>query len=105
MQAFIPGTQPQGMHTFDPASSSSQLATQKLNSINTEEEVAKDQVDSLPDPSISTTFPPDLDTFLTSSIIGSLLLPHSSPSSFSGCTNPPSSSSLPPTVYPQPTQQ
>ena len=108
MQTFMSGTQPQGTHTFDPASSSSQSAMQMLDSINTEEEGAEDQVNSLPDPSISTTsplIPPDLDTFLTSSIIASLLPPHSGPSSSSGHTNPPPSSSLPPTVYSWPTQQ
>ena len=42
MQTFMPGTQPQGTHTFDPASSSSQSAMQMLDSINTEEEGAED---------------------------------------------------------------
>ena len=81
---------------------------QMLDSINTEEEGAEDQVDPQPDPSISTTsplIPPNLDTFSTSSIIASLLPPHSGPSSSSSHTNPPSSSSLPPMVYPRPTQQ
>ena len=104
----MPGTQPRGTHAFDPASSSSQSSTQILNSINTEEEEAEDQVDPLLDSSLATVsglIPPGLDTFSTSSIIASLLPPHSGASSSSGCTNPPSSSSLPPTIYPQPTQQ
>ena len=34
----MPGTQPQGTHDFNSASSSAQLATQILNAVNTEEE-------------------------------------------------------------------
>ncbi|KAF8805532.1 hypothetical protein BYT27DRAFT_7224832 [Phlegmacium glaucopus] len=96
------------MHAFDPASSSSQSATQILNLVNTEEDGAEDQVDpSLDSPmaTVSSLIPPDLGTFLTSSIILSLLPPDSSMSSSSSHTKPPPSSSLPPTVYPQPTQQ
>ena len=108
MQAFMPGTQPQGMHAFDPASSSSQLSMQILNSVDTEEEGAEDQVDPVLDSSVATVsgfIPPGLGTFSTSSIIISFLPPHSSASSPSGCTNSPSSLSLPPTIYLQPTWQ
>ena len=104
----MPGTQPQGTHAFDPASSLSQLSMQILNSIDTEGEGAEDQVDPLLDSSIATVsglVPPGLGTFSTSSIITSFLPPHSGTSSSSGCTNPPSSLSLPPTIYLQPTQQ
>ena len=34
----MPGTQPQGTHAFNPASSSAQSAMQILNAVNTEEE-------------------------------------------------------------------
>ena len=46
MQAFMPDTQPRGTHAFDPGSQSksSQLATQALNAINTEDDGAEDQV-------------------------------------------------------------
>ena len=103
MQAFMPSTQPWGTHTFDPASSSAQLATQILNAVNTEEAGAEDQVDPLPD-SNSPLIPPDL-AFSTYSILSSFLPPDSSISSSSSHTKPPSSSSLHPTVYPQHTKQ
>ena len=106
----MPGTQPQGMHAFDPASPSSQLAMQILNHVNTEEDGAEDQVNPPLDSPMATAsplIPSNSGTFSTSSIILSLPPPDSSTimsSSFS-CTRPPPSSSLPPTAHPQPTQQ
>jgi hypothetical protein len=70
------------MHAFDPASSSSQSATQILNLVNTEEDRVEDQVDPPLDSPMATVspvppdlgiVPPDLDIFSTSSIISSLL--------------------------------
>ena len=97
---------------FNPASSSSQSAMQLLNFVNTGEEGAEDQVDLHLDSPIATVpqalfIPPDLNVFLASSIISSLVPPGSSTSSSSSHTKPPPSLSLPPTVsgYPQPTQQ
>ena len=102
----MPGTQPRGMHTFNPASSSSQSAMQLLNFVNTEEKGAEDQDLPLDSPMALFT-PPDLSAFSTSSIISSLVPPAPSTSSSSSRTKPPPSLSLPPTVsgYPQPTQQ
>ena len=39
----MPGTQPQGIHLFDPDSSSCVSATQALNSINAENNGEEDQ--------------------------------------------------------------
>ena len=99
----MPGTQPRGTHAFDPASSSSQSATQNLlNLVDIEEEGAEDQLDPLLDSTVPPLVPSG--AFLTSSIISSLLPPDFSTSSSSSslAKPPPSSSSLPPTVYPQP---
>ena len=101
----MPGTQPRGTHAFDPASSSSQSAMQILNVVNTEEEGEEDQVILPLDSPVPPLVPSDLGAYSTSSIISSLLSPDFSSSSSCSRTKPPPSSSLPPTVYPQPTQR
>jgi len=45
MQDFMPGTQPQGTHAFDPDSSSGQSMTQMLNTIDVEADEMEDQVE------------------------------------------------------------
>ena len=108
----MPGTQPRGTHAFDPASSSSQSATQMLNIVNAEEDGAEDQVGpqldsptantpAAPVSVVSPLVPPDLGSSIVSS------LPPSDPSisSSSGSARPPLSSLLLPTVHPQLTQQ
>jgi hypothetical protein len=108
----MPGTQPRGTHAFDPASSSSQSATQMLNIVDAEEDGAEDQVGpqldsptantpAAPASVVSPLVPPDLG----SSIVSSLPPSDPSVSSSSGSARPPPSSSLLPTVHPQLTQQ
>jgi hypothetical protein len=112
MQNFMPGTQPRGTHAFNP--SSSQSATQMLNVLNAEEDGAEDQVGPPLDSPMSnmpaaSLVPPDFSTNLsggTSSAASSLPLPNpNNTSSSSGSTKPPPPSSLPPTIYPHPTQE
>jgi hypothetical protein len=43
MQAFMPGTQPRGTHSFNPGSSSSVSATQALDKVNAEEDGEEDR--------------------------------------------------------------
>ena len=104
MQAFMPGTQPWGTYAFDPASSSSQSATQMLNTVNAEQDGAEDQVDPLLD-SLMDNLPASvvspLDTLITPNLRSSFL-PPSDPSTPSGSTRPPPSSSLLLTVLPHP---
>ena len=98
----MPGTQPWGTHAFDPdsQSKSSQLATQALNAVNAEDDGAEDQVGPSLN-SLMANIPAAPDYILASSFA------LSGPSSASGSTRPPLSSSLLPTVYPlhDPTQQ
>ena len=91
----MPGTQPQGTHAFDPGSQSesSQSATQALNAINAKDDEAGDQVGP-PLDSLMASIPAAPDYILASSFA----LP--GPSSTSGSTRPPPSSSLLPTVHP-----
>jgi hypothetical protein len=42
MQAFMPGTQPRGTHSFNPGSSSCVLATQALDKVNAEDDEEED---------------------------------------------------------------
>ena len=42
MQAFMPGTQPQGTHSFDPGNSLCASATQVLNKVNAEDDGEED---------------------------------------------------------------
>ena len=95
MQAFMPGTQPWGIHAFDPGSQSesSQSATQALNAINAEDDGAEDQVGP-PLDSLMANIPAAPDYILASSFASP------GPSSTSGSTRPPLSSSLLPTVHP-----
>jgi hypothetical protein len=113
MQGFMPGTQPRGTHAFDPGSLSSQSAAQALNAVNTEEDGAEDQFGPpLDSPMANVPAAPDassLDPFgLTASSSssfgeGSFIVPSIPPpdshTSSAGSTRPPSSSSLPQTVY------
>ena len=88
---------------FNPASSSSQSATQMLNNVNAEEDGAEDQVGPLLDDSsiAAPAFPFVLsDLGASNSIISSL--PPGISSQSSGNTRPPPSSSLLPTIHPHP---
>ena len=116
MQGFMPGIQPRGTHAFDPSSHS---ATEMLNAVNAEEDGAEDQVGPLDLPmsnmpaahatASSPLVNPDLGTSPsggTSSVVSSFPPPSDlSASSSSGGTGPLPSSSLPPSVHPQATQQ
>ena len=110
MQAFMPSTQPQGTHAFDPGSLSSHSAMQILNTVDTEEDGAEDRVGPLLDSPMSNTpagdastvsptlIPPFLSTFSfrgTPSVVSSHPVPHLTASSSSSNSNPPPSSSLP----------
>lgn len=101
MQGFMPGTQPRGTHAFDPGSSSQSTTQSLLTVVDTEEDGAEDRLDS-PIATVS-PIPPDLGTFLSSSIVPSLLPQHSSVSSSSAHTQPLPSSSI--SLNPPPIQQ
>lgn len=106
----MPGTQPRGTHAFDPAGSSSQSATQMLNTVNAEEDGAEDQVGPL-DSSMAnipaapaSVVSPLISPNLVSSIISSLSPSDPGTSSSSSARPPPSSSPLP-AVLPHLTQR
>lgn len=113
----MPGTQPRGMHAFDPGSVPSHSATQIIDAVDAEEDGEEDRVDpfdpgpldSLMDnglPAQATTFPLFVNPHLgnsssgqTSSIVSSFS--QSNPSAASSSrARPPPSSSLPPSVRP-----
>ena len=99
MQAFMPGTQPQGTHSFNPSSSSSVSATQALDKVEAEEDGEEDRAG----PPVDTPAANILAAF-TSAM--SSLFPHDpSTASFAGTPQsdvlpPPSSSSVSPTTHP-----
>jgi hypothetical protein len=103
----MPGTQPRGMHAFDPSCSSAQ-SLQMLDIVNVEEDGAEDQDGPPVTPSFPHSITSDLGILgfgatpsVASELLSSLPLDFSS----SGDTRPPSSSSLPPTAHPHSTQQ
>ena len=109
----MPGTQPHGMHTFDPSSSSSLSATQIIDAINAEKDGEEDQLDPLHSPmdnmlaAQATTLLPFVNPDLGNSSSGqtsivSSFVPSNPSASSSGARLPPSSS-LPPSVHPQAT--
>ena len=110
----MPGTQPRGTHASDPASSSSQSATQVLDVINLEEDGVEGQVgppldspmanvlgpEALASPPIS----PDVG-IIPESFRGTFSVNPGASSSFGSTKPPPPSSTIPLTVYPHPTQR
>ena len=97
MQAFMPGTQPQGTHAFDPGNSSCASATQVLDKVNAEDDGEEDQAG----PSLDTPAA-NVPAAFTSAI--SSLLPHDFDTASVGTFQsdvmpPPPSSTISPTIH------